>query len=276
MDNEKIGKFISKLRKEKQMTQKDLAAKLNITDKAVSKWERGLSCPDISLLSTIADVLEVSINEILNGEKSDSVSEDMEISVDKALGYAEKTVKSRLKNLRGIFAVSYSVLLLLGIAVCGICDMAITGTFTWSLYPISSIIFTWLVSFPIIQSGVKGIFPSMVIVSVLILPFLYVIDKLIGNDFSIMPVGVRVAVISVIFLWSIFGVFKILNKRKWLAAAVSFLIAIPICFAINFSLAKIINEPVMDVWDILTFILQAAVSLVFFLLNRREKKLMDE
>lgn len=43
MDNEKIGKFISKLRKERQMTQKDLAAKLNITDKAVSKWERGVS-----------------------------------------------------------------------------------------------------------------------------------------------------------------------------------------------------------------------------------------
>jgi len=49
MTNEKIGQFISELRKFNKMTQKDLAAKLNITDKAISKWERGLSWPDISL-----------------------------------------------------------------------------------------------------------------------------------------------------------------------------------------------------------------------------------
>jgi len=60
MNNEKMGRFISELRKSRQLTQKDLAAKLNITDKAVSKWERGLSCPDISLLSPIAGILGVT------------------------------------------------------------------------------------------------------------------------------------------------------------------------------------------------------------------------
>ena len=52
MDNEKFGKFIQKLRKEKNMTQKQLGEKLNITDKAISKWERGLSFPDISMLNS--------------------------------------------------------------------------------------------------------------------------------------------------------------------------------------------------------------------------------
>ncbi len=51
-----IGKFIAQLRKEKKMTQKELANQLHITDKAVSKWERGLSCPDILLLNPIADI----------------------------------------------------------------------------------------------------------------------------------------------------------------------------------------------------------------------------
>lgn len=65
-----MGRLISELRKSKQITQKDLAAKLNITDKAVSKWECGLICPDISLLSAIAETLGVTTGELLNGKNS--------------------------------------------------------------------------------------------------------------------------------------------------------------------------------------------------------------
>jgi len=70
MDNKKMGEFILEMRKEKQMTQKNLAEKLNITDKAVSKWERGLSYPDISLLPSIAEALGVTTGELLNGEET--------------------------------------------------------------------------------------------------------------------------------------------------------------------------------------------------------------
>ena len=58
-----IGLFISKKRKELNMTQKDLANKLNVTDKAVSKWERGLGCPDISILEILSNILGISILE---------------------------------------------------------------------------------------------------------------------------------------------------------------------------------------------------------------------
>ena len=57
------------------MTQKDFARMLNITDKAVSKWERGISCPDISLLPSVADILGVTIHELLNGEQSNTEAE---------------------------------------------------------------------------------------------------------------------------------------------------------------------------------------------------------
>lgn len=69
MDNEKFGKFIKELRKEKNLTQKQLADKINITDKAVSKWERGLSFPDITMLNILSKELNVSVEELLNGEK---------------------------------------------------------------------------------------------------------------------------------------------------------------------------------------------------------------
>lgn len=69
MDNQKFGQFISSLRKEKGWTQLELAEKLNVTDKAVSKWERGIGFPDIKMIEPLAEVLGVSILEIMSSEK---------------------------------------------------------------------------------------------------------------------------------------------------------------------------------------------------------------
>ena len=61
MDNNKIGKFIASVRKEKNLTQQELGNKLFVTDKAVSKWERGLSLPDITILEKLAKELDTDI-----------------------------------------------------------------------------------------------------------------------------------------------------------------------------------------------------------------------
>lgn len=70
MDCTKVGKLLYDLRKEKRMTQKEIADKMNISDKTVSKWERGLGCPDISLLSELSDIFGVNIEKILQGDLS--------------------------------------------------------------------------------------------------------------------------------------------------------------------------------------------------------------
>lgn len=67
MDAGKTGRFISERRKAINLTQKELANKLNITDKAVSKWERGLSFPDISILIPLAEILNISLYDLLIG-----------------------------------------------------------------------------------------------------------------------------------------------------------------------------------------------------------------
>ena len=67
MDAGKTGKFISGKRKELGLSQNDLAAKLHISDKAVSKWERGKSFPDISLLIPLSEILKISLYDILTG-----------------------------------------------------------------------------------------------------------------------------------------------------------------------------------------------------------------
>ena len=68
MDQNKIGKLISGLRKEKGLTQKELADAMNLSDRTVSKWERGLGCPDVSLLNGLSEILGISVDRLLIGE----------------------------------------------------------------------------------------------------------------------------------------------------------------------------------------------------------------
>ena len=68
MSNKSIGEMICSLRKEKGMTQNDLAEKMNVTDKAVSKWERNLSCPDINSIPKLAEILGTSVEDLLNAQ----------------------------------------------------------------------------------------------------------------------------------------------------------------------------------------------------------------
>lgn len=69
MDQEKIGRFIANCRKEKDYTQAELAEKLNITDRAVSKWETGKGMPDISIMLDLCSLLDINVNELLSGQK---------------------------------------------------------------------------------------------------------------------------------------------------------------------------------------------------------------
>ena len=69
MNQLKIGKFIADCRREKKLTQLQLAEKLGITDKAISKWERGIAMPDSSIMLELCSILGISVNELLSGEK---------------------------------------------------------------------------------------------------------------------------------------------------------------------------------------------------------------
>lgn len=71
MDLIKIGKFIANCRKDKKITQEKLAEKLYITDRAISKWERGLSLPEADKMLELCDILNITVNELLNGEKTE-------------------------------------------------------------------------------------------------------------------------------------------------------------------------------------------------------------
>ena len=117
MNYNKIGEFIQEKRKEKNLTQKELATKIGVTDKAVSKWERGLGCPDVSILEILANELDVSILEILKGR----IIENEVIKVTEANDYVKDTInysKEKIKDLINkiivfmIFSISILLIIL--------------------------------------------------------------------------------------------------------------------------------------------------------------------
>ena len=116
MDKQKIGDFIKEKRKEKKLTQKELAEKLEITDRAISKWERGISCPDISLLKDLCKILEIDINELLSGKELNKVtkedSEDILVETVKAYTDIEKKKNKKLLIFTIILLIFYVFLVL--------------------------------------------------------------------------------------------------------------------------------------------------------------------
>lgn len=105
MDQEKIGKFIAKLRKNKKMTQEQLAEKMGVSINAVSKWERGLSFPDVSLYKKLCHELDISIEELINGEKgiSEAAKEKAIISTIEEKNKIKQKSKTKIYLLIIIF-----------------------------------------------------------------------------------------------------------------------------------------------------------------------------
>lgn len=101
MNQKKIGCFLQELRKEKGMTQEQVAEKFNVSNRTVSRWETGSNMPDISLLVELAEYYNVDIREIIDGEKrSEKMNEEVKEVVSKVADYAEIQKKILLSRMR--------------------------------------------------------------------------------------------------------------------------------------------------------------------------------
>ena len=113
MNCDKIGKFIATSRKKKGLTQIELADKLNITDRAVSKWERGKGCPDISLLEDLSKILDVSIIELLKGEKMKKNKSLEKEELLYSMNYAKESTKMKMyKTISNVIVTLITVIIL--------------------------------------------------------------------------------------------------------------------------------------------------------------------
>lgn len=177
MEAKELGLFIAKLRKEKQITQAELAKRLNVTDKAVSRWERGLGFPDINTLEPLADSLGISLLELMTCEKKREIDEnvdDLDIGILASIDIAKTQRKKIMKKI------------LLGFSCCiiGLCVVLyavylfISGMWTFMLGGNDS-------ATAIFISGKIGLLPPTIIIivgSVVLLVGICILIRSLNND----------------------------------------------------------------------------------------------
>jgi len=104
MNQEKTGKFIAELRKEKGMTQEQLAEKMGVTDKSISRWENGKTMPDLSMITILAEELNVEVSELLNGRKMTKEElEKLRDTINNVIEYSNKEKKNKTTKLNNYF-----------------------------------------------------------------------------------------------------------------------------------------------------------------------------
>ncbi len=228
-----MGDFILEMRKARGLTQKELANALGVTDKAVSKWERGASCPDISLLLPLADILGVSVEELLNARRTFDGAEEPEEAKPlpeglriRAFHLREDSPKACRMNpqmkLRLLLGVS--ALFLLSLMTCLVCDYFTSRTFTWSLTVFASLVLAWTLLLPFLAAWKRPILKSLSILSIFLIPYLALLSWLLKAPL-LLRLGSCVSLVSLASLWCIYGVFSRYYSRKYRAFGMFFLIA---------------------------------------------------
>ena len=268
-----MANFICELRKEKQLTQKQLAEKLSITDKAVSKWERGLGYPDITILPLLAEILNVTTNELLNGKREETVTPKADIIIQNTLQYAEKIAVYKSKSTRSVAKFVLTTLFVLASVVCIICNLAISQNLTWSLYPIACIAFTWLILMPLFHFEKKAITMSLLSLSVFIIPFLYVLERIIDREKWLLQLGIPIAIVSIIYLWSVWAVFAKTKMNRYYACGIALIAAIPLIMIVNFIVSQFTSQPYFDIWDAMSIGIIVVVAIILFWVGKFRRKI---
>ena len=125
MDQIKIGKFIAKCRKDKNLTQSDLAELLVVSNRTISKWETGRGMCDISMFQPLCEVLDISYNELLNGEKSDIKNEQIEESIKNTIEYSKIQIKNKDKK------ILFHYIIIIGITIAFLSSLWDNPTFSY-------------------------------------------------------------------------------------------------------------------------------------------------
>lgn len=203
-ESKEIGAFIARVRVEKGWTQRELAGRIHVTDKAVSKWERGAGYPDISIVPALAGALGVSETELLRGSRLPTApGEEINGAVRATLAYAAKAqVQGRKQTgLRvfggGLLALVYAV------TICRKADLALNGAITWSGYVL--ILAGFLLIPLIVACTVRrgALWMGLGAASIAVFPALYLMLRHAGQSAAFWPVGVPVALAGVLILWTI-------------------------------------------------------------------------
>ena len=258
-DGPQIGRFIAELRKEKGLTQRALAERLGVTDKAVSKWERDMGYPDVTLLTRLAGCLGVSAGELLNGAREAGPAPAADALVETTLQYADQVSKRRKLGLSKAVLALVTLLGVIAMAVCMICDFSINGTFTWVVYPVSSILFGWLVLAPLLYFQGARVTLALCSASLFLPPFLAVLAHSAGGGWFF-PVALPCALAGLAWCWLVWLCYVGFGRSRRVTAGVGVLLLPLVNLTVELALWRFTGFLDLNFWDLLSAIVCALVG----------------
>lgn len=224
-----LGQKIQHLRKRDGLSQEGLAEKVSVTRQTISKWELDQSTPDLQLLAQLADLFHVSTDYLIKPE----------------LAQPDTPSAPKIRRLPGalrpiIFTV-LSALALAAICVCLICDYFTSEQLSWSWIAAASILAGWCLLLPALTAKRGIVAKSLAVASVIPFPLLAVLALCLEQPL-VFTLGYCVALVSVVAVWLIYGVFHLCQGHLWRGLGFALLLLIPLPIAIMLLIAWFIPQ----------------------------------
>ncbi|WP_302950857.1 helix-turn-helix domain-containing protein [Holdemania filiformis] len=267
LTEERTGRLIRELRLKAGWTQKELGAKIGISDKAISKWERGLSFPDITLLPRLAEVFHVTVGEIISGQRLSEPAMNPELLdsvVADTLVYSQRDTFSKGKR---IFCLIFLTLILSAMFLCAVINLAVDHQLSWAYYPIGALTIVLALTLAVVLPKRRRLEIVMGILEVSLMIYLAMIEKLSDTSGWLLPLALPISLVSVVCLYLLLKLW-LWMKRKWQILSWSMLIlALGPALSIQSILScNGIQRPMTSDWILLGSLLGAA--LLFHFIDR--------
>lgn len=164
--------------------------------------------------------------------------------------------------MKQIVGFLYSFLTITALNACIIIDFSLNHEFTWSYICTPSITLAWLVLYPLIRYGMKEIAYSLKMISIFIIPYLFILSALINK--SIINIGFFISVISIIYLWCQYNILKTAKDLKYFSLSVSFFITLLLYLIIDIYICFIFPKELLSIWDFIGILIFLLTAVIFF------------
>lgn len=266
MNIEEIGLRIASKRKQLEYTQQQLADILNVSDKAVSKWERGVGCPDVSLLIPLSEALHISVEELISGQKE--VSEEQHKKTIQEIILYTKNVASKhsLQILRAIYCI-VTIALYLASAIVLLVEYVMFNTFTWSFVAVSACIYSWVVISTLYFVKSNKIIKTAGVASVGVIGLLYSIAIIYFDQAWYINVAIPITICSGIYACIVAWIWMKTTMNIYYKLSWTIILSIPINVISNMSLETFKLQVVLNVATNLL------ITMVLFILGKRQERM---
>ncbi len=233
MNNQEFGSRIAEARKRNGMTQRELAELLDVTDKAVSKWECGKGFPEITLLPKLSRILGIKPEDLLSDKAvpidtgaEDQLGPNNKESIDPQVELVTNVIKysgeQRRRTLSRLVFPIISASLGLSAFVCLLVDFCITQSFTWSRFPVSALLFCFVILAPVFLLRKHRIALSLAVFFAGLIPFLTYLESLVPAKGWVRGLAVPIAGLSAACTVLIVGLFLYSKIDRLVALAITF------------------------------------------------------